>query len=107
MAKPTSHRQYVAGKGDWRREAQISDEEMQSNWDQVFGKKPKAVTIDPKNLTHMEECHYSQDKSSIDKIRRGLENGEVAFLTWLGDRCFDRGARMLAREAFMAGRESR
>jgi len=39
MPKPTSHRQYVSGKGSWRREAQVPAKQFEENWDEIFGKK--------------------------------------------------------------------
>jgi hypothetical protein len=28
------------GKGSWRRETQVSEEEFATNWERIFGKKP-------------------------------------------------------------------
>lgn len=41
MPKPSSHHQYVAGKGSWRRPSQVSEKTFSENWDAAFGKKPE------------------------------------------------------------------
>jgi hypothetical protein len=39
MPKPTSHRPYIAGKGSWRRDAAVPEEEIAHNWDRIFGRR--------------------------------------------------------------------
>ena len=39
MKKPTNKPKVAGGKGDKRIAAQISDDQVQNNWDQIFGKK--------------------------------------------------------------------
>jgi len=40
MPKPGSKHRYVAGKGSWRRPAQVSEKEVSDAWDRIFGKRP-------------------------------------------------------------------
>lgn len=139
MPKPTKRgkRYYSAGKGDWRRDRAVSEQEFSDNWDLAFGteagkrvldarREAKQVAFD-KLAKGVQQAFSAYCGSGLtpseEKISRGLAAGEDAFMTWWEGGAHPTkdepimepaknvtlgwGRRELARAAFLAGRSSR
>ncbi len=60
-----------AGKGSGRRPTQISREELESNWDRIFGKKDKSTPTPSKRGEFGGVMQIIEETPSIEKDNHG------------------------------------